>query len=74
MAYGVYESIMVAADAIRRAGSTEPAAVREALTKTNFKGILGPIGFDDHNQSHTNLMLMTVDNGKLRVKELVSGR
>ena len=74
VAYGIYESILVAADAIRRAGTTEPAAVREALVKTNFKGILGPIVFDDHNQSHTNLMLMTVDSGKLRVKELVSGR
>jgi branched-chain amino acid transport system substrate-binding protein len=74
VAYGVYESIMVAADAIRRAGSTDPAAVREALTKTHYKGILGPITFDDHNQSRNNLMFMAVENGKLAVKELVPGR
>lgn len=74
VAYGIYESILVAADAMRRAGSTDPAAVREALVKTNYKGILGPITFDDHNQSHNNLMFMTVEQGKLGVKELVSSR
>ncbi|MGJ7565877.1 ABC transporter substrate-binding protein [Variovorax sp. GB1R11] len=74
VAYGIYESILVAADAIQRAGSTESGAVREALTKTNYKGILGPIAFDDHNQAHNNLMFMTVEQGKLSVKDLVSGR
>ncbi|MGO4394228.1 ABC transporter substrate-binding protein [Variovorax sp. M-6] len=74
VAYGIYESILVAADAMRRAGSTDPAAVREALVKTNYKGILGPITFDDHNQSHNNLMFMTVEQGKLGVKDLVTSR
>ena len=62
------------ADAIKRAGSTEANAVREALVKSNYKGILGPITFDANQQSHNNLMLMTVNNGSLVVKELVSGK
>ncbi len=74
VAYGIYEGMMVAVDAIGRAGSTNSAAVREALVKTDYKGILGPIKFDDHNQSHNNLMLMTVDRGVLGVKDLVSTR
>lgn len=74
VAYGIYESIMVAADAIQRAGTTEPAAVREALTKTQYSGILGTISFDDHNQSHNKLMFMKVEQGKLAVKELIPGR
>lgn len=74
VAYGIYEGILVAADAIRRAGSTDPNAVREALVKTDYKGILGRISFDANHQSHNNLMWLTVDNGKLVVKELVSGR
>jgi branched-chain amino acid transport system substrate-binding protein len=74
VAYGVYEAIMVSVDAIKRAGSTDPAAVRDALVKTNYKGILGDIKFDAHNQAHANLMYLVVENGKLVVKELVAGQ
>lgn len=74
VAYGIYEGMLIAADAIRRAGSTDPNAVREALLKSNYKGILGPIAFDANHQSQNNLMLMVVDSGKLVVKELVSGK
>jgi branched-chain amino acid transport system substrate-binding protein len=74
VAFGIYEGMMIAADAIKRAGSTEANAVREALVKSNYKGILGPITFDANQQSHNNLMLMTVNNGSLVVKELVSGK
>ncbi len=74
VAYGIYESIMIAADAIKRAGSTDPNAVREALLKTNYKGILGTVKFDANHQSHNNLMYMLVENGKLGVKDLVAGQ
>ncbi|NDG41253.1 MAG: ABC transporter substrate-binding protein [Betaproteobacteria bacterium] len=74
VAFGIYEGVMIAADAIKRAGSTDANAVREALVKSNYKGILGPIVFDANQQSHNNLMLMTVNNGSLVVKELVSGK
>jgi branched-chain amino acid transport system substrate-binding protein len=74
VAYGIYEGIMVAADAIGRAKSTNSAAVRDALVKTDYKGILGPIKFDDYNQSRNNMMFMTVERGVLGVKELVSNR
>lgn len=74
VAFGIYEGVMIAADAIKRAGSTDANAVREALVKSNYKGILGPITFDANQQSHNNLMLMTVNNGSLVVKELVSGK
>jgi branched-chain amino acid transport system substrate-binding protein len=73
VAYGTYEGILIIADAIRRAGSTDANAIRDALVKTQYKGILGTITFDANNQSHNNLMLMTVENGKLGVKELVAG-
>lgn len=72
VAYGIYESILVAADAITRAGSTEPNAVRDALGKTDYRGILGPIKFDANNQAHNNMMYLVVEKGKLTVKELVA--
>ena len=74
VAYGIYEAIQIAADAIRRAGSTDANAVREALLKTDYKGILGNVKFDANNQSHNNLMYMLVENGRLGVKELVAGQ
>lgn len=74
VAYGVYEGIMVAADALKRAGSTDGQAVRDALVKTDYPGILGPIKFDEHHQSHNNLMFMTVEKGQLGVKDLVTAR
>ncbi|MBU3651452.1 MAG: ABC transporter substrate-binding protein [Limnohabitans sp.] len=74
VAYGIYESMLIAADAIKRAGSTDAGAVREALLKTNYKGILGQVRFDANHQSHNNLMYMLVEGGKLGVKDLVSGQ
>lgn len=74
VAYGVYEAIQIAADAIRRAGSAEPNAVREALVKTNYKGILGQVRFDPNQQSHNNLMYLQVEGGRLVMKELVAGQ
>jgi branched-chain amino acid transport system substrate-binding protein len=73
VAFGVYEAIKVAADALKRAGTTDGAKLRDAIAATDYKGMLGPIKFDDHNQAHTNLMLMRVRDGKLVVQELVQG-
>ncbi|HLB14878.1 MAG TPA: ABC transporter substrate-binding protein [Burkholderiales bacterium] len=70
-AYGVYEGINVLADAIRRAGTTDPNAVREALEKANYAGILGPIRFDANHQATSNLMLLQIDRGAVVVKDLI---
>jgi len=70
-AYGVYEGIKVLADAIGRAGTTDPNAVRDALEKTNYAGILGPIRFNANNQTIANLMLLQIEKSAVVVKELV---
>lgn len=74
VAYGIYESILVVADAIKRAGSTDPKAVRDALEKTDYPGILGPIAFDANHQAHNNMVYLVAGGGKLEVKELLPGR
>ena len=71
VAYSTYEAVKLVADAVKRAGGTDPAALQKALAASNFPGILGPIKFDDHNQAHNNLMLMQVVKGKLKVQELI---
>src|SRR5678816_377848 len=43
MAYG-YDGVMLAADAIRRAGSTDKAKVRDAMQQTRYQGVLGATG------------------------------
>ena len=43
MGYG-YDGVMMAADAIRRAGSTDKDKVRAAMQQTNYEGVLGAAG------------------------------
>jgi branched-chain amino acid transport system substrate-binding protein len=63
-----YESIKVLIDAIRRAGNTNPAAVRDALAATKLPSILGStIDFDDHNLAHNNAIILTIKGGKVMV-------
>ena len=42
-----YDAVGLLADAIRRAGSTDPAAIRDALAATrDFAGVVGEIGYE----------------------------
>ena len=70
--YGVYEGIMVAADAVRRAGSTDPEAVRKALAATNYKGLLGDtLSFNQFNQpANSTVLRLIVKNGVLQVERI----
>jgi len=70
--WGVYEGIKVYADAVQRAGSTDPEKVREALTKSSYEAILGPMRFDANQQARTRMMYIVVDKGAATVKELIS--
>ena len=63
-----YESIKVLVDAIRRAGSTDPAAIRDALAKTRLPSILGTtIDFDENNLARNNAIILTIKGGKVVV-------
>jgi branched-chain amino acid transport system substrate-binding protein len=70
--WGVYEGIKVYADAVRRAGTTEPEKVRDALAKSSYEAILGPMRFDANHQARTRMMWIVVDKGAAVVKELVA--
>jgi branched-chain amino acid transport system substrate-binding protein len=63
-----FEAIMIAADAYKRAGSTSPAALVEALRTTNISDRLmigEPIRFDDKGQNVGNkLASLQIRNGK----------
>jgi branched-chain amino acid transport system substrate-binding protein len=60
-----YDAAMLAIDAIRRAGSTEGAKVRDALAQTaNFAAVTGSITFDTNRNPTKSAVVLTVKHGK----------
>lgn len=60
-----YDSIYLLAEAIKRAGSTSPAEVREALAKSDYVSVTGsPIRFDERNQATTKLYVAVIKDGR----------
>jgi branched-chain amino acid transport system substrate-binding protein len=71
-----YDGIRTIAHAIEGAGKAEPDAITEALWKTDFLGLNGPIKFQkqgpsgrESGQSMPNLYLIKIENGKVVLAE-----
>jgi branched-chain amino acid transport system substrate-binding protein len=61
----VYEATLLVADAIRKAGSDQSAAIEQALKTTTMPSLLGgTYAPDDHNHAHTPLQISAVRDGK----------
>ncbi|WP_430784650.1 branched-chain amino acid ABC transporter substrate-binding protein [Actinoplanes sp. G11-F43] len=59
-----YDAVQVAADAIRRAGDSTPAAVRQALTTTDTTVASGKVTFNpDGTRSLPTFLLLRADGG-----------
>lgn len=68
-----YDSAMLVADAIKRAGSTDSAKVRAALAATkNFRGVTGVITLDEHRNATKSAVVLTVKDGKFQLVETVN--
>ncbi len=66
-----YEATKVIIDAIRRSGTGTPAAIRDALVKTNMKSMMGgTLSFDDNHLAHNNVVVLTIKGGKVIVLAL----
>ena len=73
LAAGAYDSAHILVDAIRRAGSTEPAKLRDAIAQTkNFPGITGTITIDENRNAVKPAVILRVNNEKLEFVESVS--
>lgn len=60
-----YNAINILMEAIERAGSTDPAKIRDALTKTDYEGPNGKFRFDEKGQAHGfNVVLVQLQGGK----------
>jgi len=68
-----YDSAMILGDAIRRAGTTEGAKVRDALAATrHFAGITGDITIDGHRNATKPLVILQVKGGKFHLIEKIN--
>src|SRR5262245_11876442 len=68
-----YDSANVLFDAIRRADSTDPAKLRDALAQTkNFAGVTGTITLDQDRNAVKPAVVLQVQNGKLEYRETVN--
>ena len=68
-----YDAARLLAGAIQRAGSTDPAAVRDALAQTtDFQGVTGQISFDANRNASKPGLIVTVKDGKFEVAEKIA--
>lgn len=67
-----YDSVMVLVDAIKRAGTTEPAKLRDALAATrDFDGVTGRTSMDARRNASKAAVIITVKDGKFQFVERV---
>ena len=60
----VYDSVMLLADAIKRAGSDDPAKIRDALAATeDYEGVDGVYHFDENGDPHKGVLIIKVTDG-----------
>ena len=67
-----YDAGHILFDAIRRAGSVDGAAIRDALAATRgFPGVTGVITIDEQRNARKSAVIIAVKNGKLRFHESI---
>ena len=67
-----YDSIWLLADALKRSGSAEPAALRDAIAATrDFPGVTGSISFDQSRDPKKPGIVIRVQDGKFTYLETI---
>jgi len=62
-----FDAISLAIDAIKRAGSTDPKAIRDALAVTkDYEGVTGMITLDENGDAIKDAIIKTIENGKFK--------
>lgn len=64
-----YDSALLVAEAIKNAGSTEPAKISEAMAKINgFSGVSGSVTFDDKHNPVKSAVILEYKDGAQSLK------
>jgi branched-chain amino acid transport system substrate-binding protein len=68
-----YDSVMVLADAIKRAGTTERTKLRDAIAATKeYMGVTGRTTLDANRNATKPAVILTIKDGKFKYVETVS--
>ena len=68
-----YDGIVVIADAIKRAGKVEPAAIRDALAATKgLETVTGKITMDKDRNPEKSVVVLKLEGGKAKYEALVN--
>lgn len=68
-----YDTLRILADAMKRAGTTDPAKVNAAITITkDFPGVTGKITLDEHRNPNKPAVILQVKNGKFAYVETIA--
>jgi branched-chain amino acid transport system substrate-binding protein len=68
-----YDAMMILGDAIKRAGTTEGAKLRDALAATkDFPGVTGRTTIDSQRNASKSAVIVTVADGKVKFVETVA--
>jgi branched-chain amino acid transport system substrate-binding protein len=59
-----YDSVYLVAEAIKKAGNTDSAAIKDALTSIDYAGIGGQITFDENRNPVKSAYINKVENGE----------
>lgn len=72
MSFLAYDAGLILFDAIKRAGSTEPDKIKNALANTvNFKGVTGTISINEQRNAVKPAVIIQIKDGKFTYKETV---
>jgi branched-chain amino acid transport system substrate-binding protein len=67
-----YDSAMMLADAIKKAGATDGAKIRDALAaEKNFPGVTGNITMDANRNASKPAVILTIKNGQFKYVQTV---
>jgi branched-chain amino acid transport system substrate-binding protein len=67
-----YDAVMVFIEAMKRAGSTDPAKFLPEIGKTDYQGVIGPIAFDEKGDLKNGpITIYVVKDGKWEPLETV---
>lgn len=68
-----YDSALLVAEAIKNAGSTEPAKISEAMAKINgFSGVSGSVTFDDKHNPVKSAVILEYKDGAQSLKNKIN--
>lgn len=67
-----YDSAMILADAIKRAGTTDGPKVRDAIAATkDFEGVTGKTTLDEHRNATKPAVVIAIKDGKFKYLETI---